>query len=245
MPKRPTARLVLLAVVLSSACALPPRAPTPIFPMGARETPESSPTPFLPPFTSPATSDSAWQLTASPQPLGGTLPAAATPCSASEPCALAAPSQTPSQATAGAYARRLALVPKALEVLEGLNRERQALGLPLLEAPPVLSDIAFVRAEDMMTRDYLGHEDPADGSTLAWSLAVAAGYGGRLAEALFATTGPLDEAAASALATWLASPENRAVLLDPVFRYAGAGLTGDGTWWKVVLLLAEQAPGPR
>lgn len=234
MTTRPTARLVLLAVVLSSACALPPRAPTPIFPMETGQTPETSPTPFLPPFSSSATPDSARQLTPSPQPLGGTL----TPCSVSRPCTLTAASQTPSQADA----ERRILAPEAEEVLQGLNRERQALGLPLLEAPPALRDIAFLRAEDMMARHYLGHEDPADGTALAWSLAVAAGYGGRLAEALFATSGPLDEVAASALAAWLADPENRSVLLDPVFRYSGAGMTGDGNWWKVVLLLAEQAP---
>lgn len=231
MLKGPRARLIALVLLLSAACALPPRAPTPIYPSGTGEASGASPTAFLPPQPSPVTSSSAWQIPSSPSPLGGTP--------------TASPSQTPSQSTVDALARRSLLVAEANEVLLGLNQERQALGLPLLGAPAALSGIAFVRAEDMITRNYLGHEDPADGSIPAWSLMVAAGFGGRLAETLFVATGPLDQVAASALATWIASPDHRALLLDPSLRYAGAGLMGDGTWWKLVLLLAEQAPGSR
>ncbi|MEW6567664.1 MAG: hypothetical protein AB1449_05770, partial [Chloroflexota bacterium] len=67
----------------------------------------------------------------------------------------------------------------------------------------------------------------------------------RLAEVLLATSAPLDDLPATALAEWLTSPSHRDVILDPGYRYAGTGVMGDSRVWRVVLLLAENGPQER
>ncbi len=138
--------------------------------------------------------------------------------------------------------RRSELEPSAVQMLYELNRARAAAGRPPLEAHEGLMDLAFLRARDLVARDYMAHRDPETGVDLAWTLLTAAGYYGRLGENLFAATGPLESLPPIALQAWLDSPEHRANLLDPAFRLAGVGLMGDGTWWKVVVLFAEHGP---
>ena len=134
------------------------------------------------------------------------------------------------------------LFPIAEDILARVNRDRVRLGLPALVAPPDLRDIAFRRCESMVARGYFDHTDPEDGSTPARTLMSAGGFGGRLAETLYATTAPLDEIAAETVAAWMGSAENRAILLDDAYRFAGVGLMGDGTWWTITQLLAEAGP---
>lgn len=137
---------------------------------------------------------------------------------------------------------RSELEPSATRLLYELNRARATAGRAPLEADAALTDLAFLRARDLVARDYMDHRDPETGTDLAWTLLTSAGFHGRLGENLFAATGPLDSLPQAALQAWLDSPEHRANLLDPAFRRAGVGLMGDGTWWKVVVLLAEHGP---
>ena len=134
------------------------------------------------------------------------------------------------------------LQPAADELLAGLNDERAALGLPALEAHQALHRIAFRRASDMQARGYLAHHDPVDGSLPAQAWMAEAGFGGLLAETLFAGPGGLGDLPASALAGWLGSDTNRVVLLAPGFRFAGVGLRGGADGWTVTLVLAENGP---
>jgi uncharacterized protein YkwD len=73
-------------------------------------------------------------------------------------------------------------------------------------------------------------------------LLVAAGYGGAMAENLFASTESVGQLADAAMAAWMGSPAHRQVILDPRYRYLGVGLMGDGTWWKVSQVFAERGP---
>ncbi len=142
-------------------------------------------------------------------------------------------------------ARRAILRPAAASLVERLNAERAALGLPSLEISDTLSDLAFARAEDMTARGFLASQDPATGQPLPLEPMLGAGFEGNLAEVLGSASPGVQDLGAITLAEWLASPTHRAVLLDPVYRYAGAGLMTDGHTWKVVLLLAERAPETR
>ncbi len=134
---------------------------------------------------------------------------------------------------------RFDLSPAAEAILERVNRERRAVGVGPLHASQELNDLAFLRAKDMVARDYFGHVDPESGVALAWSLLTTGGYEGKIAENLFATTASLERVPEATLARWLANPENRGNLLDPDFSGSGVGLMGDGVWWKVVALFAE------
>lgn len=125
-----------------------------------------------------------------------------------------------------------------------INEERGQAGLSPLQAENRLSDLAFLRSEDMVARDYFSHQDPLDGSTPADLLLPALGYGGLLSEIIFATTAPLPEVPQAALTWWMNSDVHRRNLLEARFHDIGIGLMGDGTWWKVTGLLAESGPGP-
>ncbi len=142
-------------------------------------------------------------------------------------------------------ARQAVLQPTAASLVQRLNAERSALGVPVLEVSDALSEIAFLRAEDMARRGYLASQDPQTGEALPLELMLGAGFGGSLAEVVAVASPGLQDLSAAALAEWLASPAHRAVLLDPVYRYAGGGLMPDGQAWKVVVLLAERAPEAR
>ncbi|MEX0787543.1 MAG: CAP domain-containing protein [Anaerolineales bacterium] len=125
-----------------------------------------------------------------------------------------------------------------------INRARGQLGLAPLRSESTLSDLAFLRSEDMVARDYFFHQDPMDGSTPADLLLPALGYGGLLSEIIFATTAPLPEVPQAALTWWMDSDVHRRNLLETRFHEVGIGLMGDGTWWKVTGLLAESGPSP-
>lgn len=142
-------------------------------------------------------------------------------------------------------ARRTVLQPTATSLVERLNTERSALGVPVLKVSDALSEIAFLRAEDMTRRSYLASQDPQTGEALPLELMLRAGFGGSLAELVVVASPGLQDVSAAALAEWMASPAHRGVLLDPVYRYAGGGLMPDGQAWRVVVLLAERAPEAR
>ena len=130
----------------------------------------------------------------------------------------------------------------AEETVRLINEERRQAATASLAIDPALTDLAFVRSEDMIARDYFAHEDPLDGSVPAHLLLPAAGFGGMLSEILFATTAPLDDVPSAALDWWRNSDIHRRNLLEPRFHMVGIGLMGDGTWWKVTGLLAEAGP---
>jgi len=132
----------------------------------------------------------------------------------------------------------------AEEVVLLINEKRGQVGQPPLHAESGLSDLAFLRSEDMVARDYFSHQDPTDGSTPADLLLPALGYGGLLSEIIFATTAPLPEVPQAALTWWMNSDVHRRNLLEPRFHDIGIGIMGDGTWWKVTGLLAESGPSP-
>lgn len=134
------------------------------------------------------------------------------------------------------------LIPPALAILDGVNDLRQENGLPPLEGDGILFSIAFARAQDMAERKYLGHFDPQGGAPLASVSMTQLGFEGKLAENVSAFSGRIEDAAFKTLEAWGGSPAFRTVMLDPVFRYSGVGLSWDGQWWKVAQVFAEVRP---
>ena len=128
-------------------------------------------------------------------------------------------------------------------LLVGVNQRRIDAGLAPLKAKAELIEIAELRAEDMVVRDYFGHTDPLSGDPLVEPLIKSAGYTGRVAENLYATDAAQDELVDQVLTAWFNSPSHRASLLDPELQFTGVGLAGDGTWWKICQVFAQRAPG--
>ena len=166
-------------------------------------------------------------------------PPAATPTASPSPAAV---EQVPPLVFSDFLYTRQELRASAEETVRLINEDRRQAGTATLILDPALTDLAFVRSEDMIARDYFAHEDPLDGSVPAHVLLPAAGFGGMLSEILFATTAPLDEVPSAALDWWRNSDIHRRNLLEPRFHLVGIGLMGDGTWWKVTGLLAEAGP---
>lgn len=239
MPPRYLGKLIV--VLLLSACTFPPAPPTPFYwtpPALGSPSAASGPIPTAsqtPPLASAS----------SVPPMGTATLSEGPPTATSIPVSPATASAEIVAGTAEASFRRSVLMPVAQEIVGIVNSERIAQGLPALTAPPVLMGVAFERSEDMVARGYFSHEDPEDGSTLAWSLLVGAGFGGRLGENIFATPGDLEDVASIALAAWLGSPAHRDQILNPAFHYTGVGLMGDGTVWKITQVFAESSFGAR
>lgn len=134
------------------------------------------------------------------------------------------------------------LLPIAFGIADAVNQLRQATGVQPLVIDDRLTRIAFARSADMVVRGYLSHEDPLDGSNLAWRVLMDAGYRGSLGENLFATQASLEQVVAETVDGWLRSPAHRASAMDGSFRYTGVGLLSDGEWWKVTQVFAEERP---
>jgi uncharacterized protein YkwD len=128
-------------------------------------------------------------------------------------------------------------------LLVGVNQRRINAGLPPLKATAELTEIAQLRAEDMVVRDYFGHTDPSSGAALVEPLMMSAGFTGRVAENIYATNAPQPTLVDQVVAAWFDSPSHRASLLDPELRLTGVGLAGDGSWWKICQVFAQQGPG--
>ncbi len=225
----------LTLLLLLSGCTFPPAPPTPFYRTGTAVSSSVAavPTPSQTASVSPVPSTQTAVLS------GGAPIATSTPVNpgTASPAAL--------ESTAEASFRRSVLMPVAQEIVRSVNDERTARGLPALAAPASLMEVAFERSEDMVARGYFGHEYPENGSALAWSLLVGAGFGGALGENIFATPGSLEDVASIALAAWLGSPAHREQILNPIFHYTGVGLMGDGTVWKITQVFAESSFGTR
>ena len=62
------------------------------------------------------------------------------------------------------------------EIFRLVNEERLKAGLHPLEWDPVLAEVARLRSQDMVDRNYYGHNDPVTGEALARKLLTERGY---------------------------------------------------------------------
>lgn len=139
-------------------------------------------------------------------------------------------------------ATREALIPMAETLLVRINHDRDVLGLPAFTPSLALDQVAGLRAEDMLIRDYLGPVGPGYASAAAQDLMGAAGYRGRLGELTYEYVGPPESLVDTTVTAWMASEAHRALLLEAAYAYVGVGLIGDGERRIVALEFAEQGP---
>ena len=119
-----------------------------------------------------------------------------------------------------------------------LNEARQQAGLAPLQYDPMLTQIAQLRSDDMATRNYFSHTSP-EGTTvfdLLGQWGVPWSYAG---ETIQRNNYPLEETAAEAARSLLASPAHRAVILDGRFSRFGVAeqVSADGIHYYTVVLV--------
>jgi uncharacterized protein YkwD len=139
-------------------------------------------------------------------------------------------------------ATREALVPMAETLLVRVNHDRDVLGLPAFTPSQALDQVAGLRAEDMLSRGYVGSIGPGDASVAAQDLMGAAGYRGRLGELIYEYLGSPESLVDTTVTQWMSSEAHRALLLDTSYAFVGVGLLGDGARWIIALEFAEQGP---
>ncbi|HZQ05042.1 MAG TPA: CAP domain-containing protein [Anaerolineae bacterium] len=132
-------------------------------------------------------------------------------------------------------------------IARGINHERAAQNLSILNFDPRLTDIAQARSNDMIRRGYFSHEDPQRGTIAFQDLIRARQYkfgfaGENIAEiknqgslvpsglTVYARYGA-SEIADQFVSGWLNSPEHRENIFNPHFTKTGIalGVSVDGT----------------
>ena len=120
------------------------------------------------------------------------------------------------------------------------NQERESLGLQPLRENPKLNEAAYLKAEDMMEKDYFSHESPEGISPWHWFKQV--GYNYRFAGENLAVGFLNSEEVHGA---WLDSPSHKNNLLSPNYNEIGVAVLkgefqGDETTIVVQLLGISQ-----
>ncbi len=126
-----------------------------------------------------------------------------------------------------------AVDPATLEagIVAGINAQRAAAGLPLLQLDPDLVIVARERSSDMAQRGYFSHVSPTGGTfkSIMQSHGVACSWCG---ENIACNNYPDDQTVAVVLSAWMASPGHRDNILRPDFSRVGVGVALDGSGMK-------------
>lgn len=150
-------------------------------------------------------------------------------------------SPKPDQARAS-NAREARRMEAAVALIAQVNLAREREGVETLQPKAGLIAVAGRRASDMIAEGYFDHVDPLSGTVEAERLMREQGYTGTMGEVLFASTASLADLPDEAVSAWLDSQENRSTLLDEAYRYTGAAVVDEGSWWYVVQVFAGRAP---
>lgn len=118
------------------------------------------------------------------------------------------------------------------EVMYLTNLERERLGIPLLKHDPTLTQIAILKAQDMVKLRYFDHKSPNYGEP--WNMAMLFDYSFvRFAENL----GRYQKSPYEVVSQWMQSKEHRANITNPHYVRVGAGIcvTKRGEYYWVQL----------
>lgn len=135
------------------------------------------------------------------------------------------------------------ILDKELAAFDGANAERGAAGLEPLEMQQDLRTLARAHSQDMVDRDFFGHENP-DGNDAFDRMDNAGiqynGAGENVARNNFA------DPVARAIAGWMESQGHRDNILRETFTHSGMGVATDGSgmyWFTQVFITESKATG--
>lgn len=126
-------------------------------------------------------------------------------------------------------------------MLEGINAQRAAAGLPPLRFEPALVELARARSDDMATRDYFSHTTP-EGKQVQ-DLARAAGLSYPVVSEILARTNyPADKSVEVSITAFMKSDSHRAHVLLPLYNAAAVGqaATSQGMQYYTVVLARSE-----
>ncbi len=132
------------------------------------------------------------------------------------------------------------------QIVELLNQQRDLNGFPPLVTDIPLNSAAQTRTQDMVTRRYFSHYDPATEEALVFPLAASVGFnqGTYVGENIGRTTLSLLTAGPSLVIAWMESPTHRANVLRGEFDFIGVGMQFDeisNTWFATTLFASRFA----
>ena len=120
-------------------------------------------------------------------------------------------------------------------MLEAVNAEREAHGLPPYRLDDTLAAVARAHAQDMVARDYVGHTSP-DGDRVRGRLRDAGMDLDRAGENYYVTTRPAEEAVAHTLSWFMGDPPHRDNLLHDYYTRIGVGVAHKPSGWYIFVL---------
>jgi uncharacterized protein YkwD len=125
-------------------------------------------------------------------------------------------------------------------LLNAINNQRAANGLPTVQINSGLTDLARYRSNDMASRNYFAHVNP-DGKDFLGMLSdrgIAYRYAG---EILARNNYPADQAADVAMQSYLNSAPHKAIIMDGRYSQVGVGyaLGAEGMHYYAVIFLQK------
>ncbi len=116
-----------------------------------------------------------------------------------------------------------------------INQQRAAAGVAPLVMDPLLMSVARGRVDDMVTRGYTGHNDPATGEALGPKMIHAAGFTSNfVGENWYGTIKAPPANVEVAMSWFMTDPPHYRNILSPYYAYVGVGLAYNGRQWLIV-----------
>ncbi len=120
-------------------------------------------------------------------------------------------------------------------MLEAVNAEREAHGLPAYRLDDTLAAVARAHAQDMVARDYVGHTSP-EGERVRGRMRDAGIDLDRAGENYYVTTQPAEEAVAHTLSWFMDDPPHRHNILHDYYTRIGVGVAYKPPGWYIFVL---------
>jgi len=130
-------------------------------------------------------------------------------------------------------AAELAMLEAAM--LEAVNAEREAHGLPAYRLDDTLAAVARAHAQDMVAREYVGHTSP-EGERVRGRLRDVGMDLDRVGENYYVTTQPVEEAVAHTLSWFMGDPPHRNNVLHDHYTRIGVGVAYKPAGWYIFVL---------
>ena len=120
-------------------------------------------------------------------------------------------------------------------MVEAVNAERAAHGLPAYRVDDALAAVAHAHAQDMAERDYVGHTSP-EGKRVRDRLRDAGMDLDRAGENYYVTNRPAEEAVAYTLSWFMGDPPHRDNILHDFYTRIGVGVAYGPPGWYIFVL---------
>ncbi|MEK7809617.1 MAG: CAP domain-containing protein [Chloroflexota bacterium] len=160
------------------------------------------------------------------------------PATATSVRIVSAPTSTPPTIVAISSVNDVAIAES--NVMSLINANRSAQRMPPLARSESIMAIARTRSNDMVGRNYFGHNDPISGASLAKLSVLAAGFSNAGENIYWSGQWQLAEFPNGAVNWFMNSAAHRANILGSGYTHIGAGIVWNGLGWMLTVVFAGQ-----